>query len=225
MTRAERTGSRPRAVLFDFGGVVIDSPFDAFAQVEQRGGVPAGTVRRINSVDPDSNAWAQLERGEITPDRFVTAFEAEADALGAHLEAQALLDALLALPSTRERARPQMLAAVERLRQAGLRVGLLTNNIAAMGSRTDTRWVHDVFDEVLESCLLGVRKPEPRSYELACAALGVPPAATVFLDDLGINLKPARAMGMHTIKVTDPDAALAELADLVGTPLTADVIA
>ncbi len=218
MTPADDTAPRVGAVLFDFGGVIIDSPFDAFAQVERRGGAAAGTVRRINSVDPDTNAWAQLERGEITPAAFVPLFEAEAVAIGAHVEAQALLDALLALPSTREQARPGMLAAVARLRRAGLRVGLLTNNIVAMASRAETRWVHDVFDEVLESCLLGVRKPEPRTYELACAALGVPPAAAVFLDDLGINLKPARAMGMRTIKVVDPDDALAELAELLQTP-------
>jgi putative hydrolase of the HAD superfamily len=218
MTPADDTAPRVGAVLFDFGGVIIDSPFDAFAQVERRSGAAAGTVRRINSVDPDTNAWAQLERGEITPEAFVPLFEAEAAAIGAHVEAQPLLDALLELPSTREQGRPQMLATVARLRQVGLRVGLLTNNIVAMGSRADTRWVHDVFDEVLESCLLGVRKPEPRSYELACAALGVPPAATVFLDDLGINLKPARAMGLRTIKVVDPDDALVELAELVATP-------
>jgi putative hydrolase of the HAD superfamily len=209
------------AVLFDFGGVIIDSPFGAFAQVEQRCSAEPGTVRRINSVDPDTNAWAQLERGEITPSRFVPLFEAEAATLGTRIEARPLLDALLALPAERAQARPQMLHAVELLRDADVRVGLLTNNIAPTDSRADTRWVHDVFDEVLESCLLGVRKPEKRAYELACAALGSPPAATVFLDDLGINLKPARAMGMRTIKVADADVAIAELTELIGFPLAA----
>jgi putative hydrolase of the HAD superfamily len=203
-------------VLFDFGGVVIASPFEAFAQVEQRCAVPPGTVRRINSANPDTNAWARLERGEIDGPTFVETFEREASALGVRIEARPLVDALLALPSARADARPQMLDAVDRLRGAGIRVGLLTNNVAPMDTRDDTRWVHDVFDTVTESCRVGVRKPEPHIYRIACETLGVPPQRTAFLDDLGINLKPARAMGMHTVKVADPNAALAELAQLTG---------
>ena len=76
-----------------------------------------------------------------------------------------------------------------------------------------------LFDVVLESSKIGVRKPEPRIYELACEALEVEPADCVFLDDLGINLKPARAMGMTTIKVVEPGDALAELEQVVGFPL------
>ncbi|WP_375490767.1 HAD family hydrolase [uncultured Jatrophihabitans sp.] len=203
------------AVLFDFGGVVIDSPFEAFAQVEQRCGVPAGTVRRINSASPDTSAWAQLERGEITPDRFVELFGHEAAALGVALDGHQLLEALRALPTTRGDARPAVITRIDELRAAGIRVGLLTNNIAPMDGTDGTRWVFDAFDRVLESCRLGVRKPEPRIYELACAALDAPPQRAVLLDDLGINLKPARALGLHTIKVGDPDDALAELTEIV----------
>ena len=177
-------------------------------------------MRRVNSTDPDANAWAQLERGDIGVDEFVTTFEREAAALDVRLDARALLDALLALPSARTAARPQMLEAVERLRAAGIGVGLLTNNVAPTASRADTRWVHDVFDAVLESCLLRTRKPERRIYELACAALSTPPARTAFLDDLGINLKPARELGLHTIKVGDPDTALAQLAAVIARPGT-----
>lgn len=203
------------AVLFDFGGVVIDSPFEAFAQVEHRCGVPVGTVRRINSADPDTNAWAQLERGEITPDRFVELFGDEARSLGTTMDGHRLLEALRALPATRGDARPAMLTRIEELRAAGIRVGLLTNNIAPMDGADGTRWVFDTFDRVLESCRLGVRKPEPRVYELACAALDAAPQRTVLLDDLGINLKPARVLGLQTIKVVDPDDALAELTKIM----------
>ena len=79
--------------------------------------------------------------------------------------------------------------------------------------------IHELFDEIIESSVVGVRKPEPRFYEIACERLGVDPSECVFLDDLGINLKPARAMGMQTIKVVDPDVALAELETIVGISL------
>lgn len=202
-------------VLFDFGGVIVDSPFDAFAEVEQRCGASAGTVRRINSADPDTNAWARFERGDVDAGQFVELFAREAAALGAPLDAQQLLDALIALPSARSDARPVMLDAVDRLRAAGIGVALLTNNVAPLDQRADTRWVYEAFDVVIESCRVGMRKPEPDIFTLACEALGVAPERTAVLDDLGINLKPARALGLQTIKVVDADVAVAELDALV----------
>jgi putative hydrolase of the HAD superfamily len=79
--------------------------------------------------------------------------------------------------------------------------------------------VAGLFEFVLESSKVGVRKPEPAIYLMACERLGVRPEETVFLDDLGINLKPARALGMATIKVDDPDRALAELEEFTGLRL------
>lgn len=198
-------------VLFDFGGVVVAGPFEAFAEVEARAGVPDGLVRAVNSRNRDTNAWARLERGEIGTDEFIALFAAEAAELGATIDAAAVLGVLTGLPATEQDARPVVLDAVRRCRDAGVRVGLLTNNIAPMADRDTTAWVHTAFDVVVESCRTGRRKPEPEFYTLACAELGTAPARTAFVDDLGINLKPARALGLHTIRVTDPDRAVAEL--------------
>ena len=203
--------ARIDGVFFDFGGVVVGSPFEAFAELEERSGAPAGLIRAINTRNPDRNAWAHLERGDIDFDGFIAAFEAEAAELGAKVDASAVLSALLEMPASEVDARPVMLDAVTRYRAGGLQVGLLTNNVAPMGSRPTTAWVHDAFDVVVESCLCGLRKPESEFYLLACSKLGTDPTRTAFLDDLGINLKSARALGMHTVKVTDPAAAIAEI--------------
>jgi putative hydrolase of the HAD superfamily len=203
-------------ILFDFGGVVVGSPFEAFAEIEAEAAAPAGVIRAINSRNPDGNAWAQLERGEIDLEQFTEMFQAEAAALGSTIDARAVISALIGLPAAEFDARPEVLDAVRRYRRQGLRVGLLTNNITPMGQRAGTVWVVDEFDVVVESCLSGMRKPEPEFYALACAELGTDPSRTGFLDDLGINLKPARALGMHTIKVVGPTAAIAELDRLLG---------
>jgi putative hydrolase of the HAD superfamily len=205
-----------RAVLFDFGGVILSSPFDAFAAYEQRIGVPVGTIRSINATQPDTNAWAQLERGELSMAGFVAAFEAEAAALGHELDGNAVLACL------RGEIRPRMVEAIRRCRER-YATALLTNNFvtgtpdwSSGGSFYD---LLGLFDVVVESSRVGCRKPEPRFYELALEELGVAPSEAVFLDDLGVNLKPARVMGMRTIKVVDPDSALDELASITGLDL------
>ena len=211
MTSQRTTEHLPiEGILFDFGGVVVDGPFEAFTEIEAMSGAPSGVIRAINSRNPDTNAWAQLERGEIGLDEFVTTFEAEAADLGATIDAAAVLAALVHLPAGEHDARPVVLDAIRRHRGRGLRVGLLTNNVAPMAG-SGAAWVHAEFDVVVESCLSGMRKPELGFYELACTALGADPRRTVFLDDLGINLKPARAFGMRTIKVVDAGDAIAEL--------------
>jgi putative hydrolase of the HAD superfamily len=203
-------------ILFDFGGVVVDGPFEAFVEIEAKAGAATGLIRSINSRNPDTNAWAKLERGEIDVDEFVTMFEAEAAAFDASVDARAVLTSLLQMPATKHHARPVVLDAVRRYRDLGFRVGLLTNNVAPMTTALNgTSWVIDEFDVVVESCLSGMRKPEKAFYELACGVLGTPPHRTAFLDDLGINLKPAREFGMHTIKVIDAASAVAELDALI----------
>lgn len=203
-------------MLFDFGGVILSSPFDAFAEYERRVGLPVDFVRKVNSIAPDSNAWARLERNEISMDEFVPAFESEALALGHPVDGRAVLACL------HGELRPQMVQAVRRCHERGL-TALLTNNIVAGsphwssgGSFAD---LLDLFDVVVESSVVGVRKPEQRFYEIALESLGVDADEAVFLDDLGINLRPARAMGMATIKVQDPDMAIVELEELLGVPL------
>lgn len=200
------------AVLWDFGGVILTSPFEAFNDYERANGLPVDFIRGLNATNPDANAWARFERNEYNVDQFANAFEAEARAAGHAVDARGILSLL------RGEIRPQMVAAIDAIKRAGLATACLTNNFVSFDdfpkrARADGR--DDLlakFDFIVESSKVGVRKPDPRFYEIACDALGVSPAGCVFLDDLGVNLKPAKAMGMTTIKVIDPDVALAELA-------------
>lgn len=208
------------AALFDFGGVILSSPFDAFNAYEAEAGLEPDTIRRLNATDPDTNAWARFERGELDPSGFVEVFEREARAAGHTIDARRVLEAL------KGHVRPEMVTALRRCRER-LKTAMLTNNFRdpAGGSSHDPDSelgaIFEMFDEVVESSVVGVRKPEPRFYEIACERLGVAPEECVFLDDLGVNLKPARAMGMTTIKVVDPAAALVELEQVVGFSLSA----
>jgi putative hydrolase of the HAD superfamily len=210
-----------RATLWDFGGVILSSPFAGFSRYEEHCGLPDGFIRRLNATNHHSNAWAHLERGDITFDEFCDRFEREARQAGGELDARQVM-ALLS-----GEVRPAMVEALRRCRER-LKTALLTNNFAAAGSGandaaagsgTDHSGILSLFDVVIESSKAGVRKPDPRFYTLACDALGIRPHEAVFLDDLGINLKPAREIGMTTIKVTDPDRALDELQDVVGFPV------
>ena len=209
------------AVLWDFGGVILESPFDAFARYEREIGLPENFIRGLNARNPDANAWARMERSEISRDEFVVAFEAEAQAAGHALDGRRVLDSISGA------VRPQMVEALRRVR-ARHRVACITNNMKAgdgpgMAASLDrARQVADImglFEHVVESSKLGMRKPDPRIYRHTCDLLGVAPDTCVYLDDLGVNLKPARAMGMRTIKVADPAVAIAELEAMVGFPL------
>ena len=210
-------------MLFDFGGVILTSPFEAFNRYEDEVTLPRDTIRGLNATNPHTNAWARFERGELSPRAFVEVFEAEAADVGFDVDATRILAGL------RGTIRPPMVEALRRCSQH-LKTAMLTNNFRPPGKESGTEAmtdgagqdlaeVHALFDQIIESSVVGVRKPEPRFYEIACERLQVDPVECVFLDDLGINLKPARAMGMTTIKVTDPDLALAELERLVGFPL------
>jgi putative hydrolase of the HAD superfamily len=200
--------------MFDFGGVVTTSPFEAFARLEVERGLPPGFIRSVNATDPDDNAWARLERSEIGLGDFAAAWASEARALGHEL------DGRLVLVRLSGDIRPRMVAAIDACAKT-YKTACLTNNFASSEHVVSEQVaeVYALFDAVLESRVLGVRKPDPRFYELACATLGVEPEESVFLDDLGVNLKPARALGMRTIKVTDPDVALAELEKVLGHAL------
>jgi putative hydrolase of the HAD superfamily len=218
--------SAVRAVLFDLGGVLTESPMDAFAAYEASAGLPAGLIRRLNATDPDANAWARFERGELDADGFTEAFEAEALAAGYRVDVARVLSALDA-PVLR----PAVVDAVRRLRAAGLPLGMVSNNVRPMARAGDLGELLALFDVVVESSVEGIRKPEPEIYRRAVVrlseAVGRPltPADCAYLDDLGVNLKPARALGMRTIKVVDPAAALDELAALTGVPVTGDAAA
>jgi putative hydrolase of the HAD superfamily len=207
-----------RAVIFDFGGVILASPFEAFARYERYIGLPEGFLRRLNATDPDTNAWARLERSEVDWAGFAELFAAEARGAGHEIDGRAVLTLLVA------EVRPPMVEALRRCHER-LKTALLTNNFRAPdvpgrpGSDEPMAELADLFDVVIESSKVGLRKPDTAIYELVCRELAVEPREAVFLDDLGVNLKPARAMGMITIKVDDSDQALAELEHVLGFPL------
>jgi putative hydrolase of the HAD superfamily len=210
-----------RAVLFDFGGVLLSSPIDGFHAYERGAQLPAGFLQQLNTLDPDTNAWACMERGELDEATFCARFEAEARAQGHPIDARAVLAQLTG------HLRPEMVAVVRAVRTR-YRVACLTNNMplgrgTAMATTperaAEIAGVMALFAHVVESCKIGARKPEPRFYARACEIVGAPPEHCVFLDDLGINLKPARAMGMTTIKVGDPAQAIADLEAALGHPV------
>lgn len=211
----------PAAVLWDFGGVILTSPFEAFNRYEAEAGLPKDFIRSINARNGDTNAWARMERNEVTLEGFVELFEAEARALGQRVDGWRVLQAISG------DIRPQMVEALRRVR-GSFRVACITNNMKAgdgpgmARSPEKARAVAEVmtlFEHVVESSKVGVRKPDPRIYQHACDLLGVRPEQCIYLDDLGINLKPARALGMRTIKVGDPDVAIDELQAMVGIRL------
>ena len=208
-----------RAILWDFGGVFTTSPFEAFARFEAANGLPKDFIRSINSTDPDTNAWARFESSEIDVDEFDDAFRIEAEARGHSVRGKDVLELLSG------DFRPRMAAVLAECSRH-YRVGCITNNMKKAGdgpamAQDDAKArraqeVMAMFEVIVESSVEGVRKPNPRIYEIACERLGVKPSETVFLDDLGINLKPARAMGMTTIKVVTEGQAIEELATATG---------
>jgi putative hydrolase of the HAD superfamily len=211
----------PQAVLWDFGGVILTSPFEAFRTYEREAGLPEDFIRMLNARDPDTNAWAKMERSEVSLAEFVALFEAEAAAHGHTLDGWRVLKAISG------DIRPQMVEALRRCR-AAFKVACITNNMKhgegpgmarSPEKAAAVAEVMTLFEHVVESSKLGFRKPDPKFYEIALEQLEVEAAEAVFLDDLGINLKPAKALGMRTIKVGDPDVAIAELEAIVGIPL------
>jgi putative hydrolase of the HAD superfamily len=203
-----------RSVMFDFGGVITTSPFTAFRRYERENGLPEGFIQKVNSTNADTNAWARLERGEIDLHGFADTFQSEASVLGHRVDGLAII-ALL-----NGEVRPDMVEALRRCSDR-FKTACLTNNFTVGDSSASPEMAQILlmFDFVLESRTAGIRKPDPRFYQIACEALDVAPDEVVYLDDLGINLKPARSMGMHTIKVTDHRRALAELAEVTGLSL------
>lgn len=211
------TDRQIEAVLWDFGGVILTSPFEAFNRYEQERGLPSDLIRTVNTNNPDDNAWAKLERNDIGPAEFDALFATESEAIGHRVPGA---DVLALLSGA---VRPEMETALDAVIAAGYKTACLTNNVVsddtATQRRPDVAQVMGKFGHVVESSKVGVRKPEPRFYEIACELVGVTPDACVFLDDLGINLKPAKAMGMTTIKVIGADQAISDLEAVLGIAL------
>ena len=210
-----------KAVIWDFGGVITSSPFEAFSRYEEEKGAPKDIIRRTNATNPDTNAWALLERNDISLEEFDRIFAEETEALGFRIPGAHVLELLAG------DIRPRMVAALKNI-TGPFRTACITNNIntgkgAGMARSAEkaaqVATVMENFEFVIESSKVGVRKPDPKIYLMACERMGIEPSQAVYLDDLGINLKPAKALGMHTIKVVDPDAALSQLEEILDVSL------
>jgi putative hydrolase of the HAD superfamily len=206
------------AVIWDFGGVFTTSPFEAFRRFEARRGLPQDFIRRVNAADPDANAWALFERNEIDAAAFDAMFLEESTRLGHPLRGAEVL------PLLSGEVRPRVVAALKACK-ARFKVGCITNNVVTghgtgmAGSAEKAEAIADIFaqfEAVLESSKAGVRKPDPRIYQMMCELLAVAPEDCVYLDDLGVNCKPAAALGMTAIKVATEDQALEDLAAATG---------
>jgi len=203
-----------RAVIFDLGGVVVDSPLHAIARYERELSIPPDFVNHVVVDTGAQGAWSRLERGEVSMADFERDFEAECRAAGHEISARTMMERIGECGP-----RPRMITAIGRLRDAGFLTAALTNNWANDEGGRDNGELRALFHAFIESAVTGLRKPDPRIYEHALGELGVAADAAIFLDDIGRNLKAARAMGMHTIKVEDPDIALSELSGAVGLEL------
>ena len=206
------------AILWDFGGVFTTSPFEAFNRFEAARNLPKDFIRRVNSTNPTTNAWAQFESNAITAEQFDQLFERESESLGHPVRGVRVLELLSG------ELRPRMVSVLKKCKEH-FKVGCITNNMKSgegpsmardEAKAAASQSVMALFDVIVESSVEGVRKPNPRIYEIACDRMGVGPDGCIFLDDLGINLKPAKALGMTTIKVIEEDQAIKDLEKATG---------
>ena len=206
------------AILWDFGGVFTTSPFEAFNRFEAARNLPKDFIRRVNSTNHTTNAWAQFESNAITAEQFDQLFERESESLGHPVRGVRVLELLSG------ELRPRMVSVLKKCKEH-FKVGCITNNMKSgegpsmardEAKAAASQSVMALFDVIVESSVEGVRKPNPRIYEIACDRMGVGPDGCVFLDDLGINLKPAKALGMTTIKVIEEDQAIKDLEKATG---------
>ena len=200
-----------KAIIWDFGGVITSSPFEAFNNFEEANGLPKDIIRTINSENSDMNAWAQFESNSITIDEFNDLFLKEAKAKGFDIKGRDIIKLLKG--SIRE----NMVSFLRELK-SDFKLGCITNNVKPSSEENtdnETKEAMSIFDHVIESSIVGIRKPNPEIYMMSCDALNVSPDQCIYLDDLGINLKPARELGMTTIKVIQPEDAIQEVRNLL----------
>src|SRR6202049_1487870 len=168
------------AVIWDFGGVLTSSPFEAFARFEVERGLPADIIRRTNANNHWENAWAKFERAEVDLEAFDRLFAAESLALGAEVRGKDVL------PLLSGDLRPEIVEALRRVKTR-FKTGCITNNLPAnaIGSKGGrsiyAAEVMALFDHIIESAKIGLRKPDPRIYRMMVEALGVDPTAFVYL--------------------------------------------
>ena len=201
-----------KAVFWDFGGVITSSPFESFNRFEFKNELPKDFLRSVNSTNPDNNAWAKLEKSEVSIEEFNDLFLEESRALGHPVPGKEVIRLL------KGEVRPEMINTLNTIKNKMIQA-CLTNNIQAMDKEFEGNVsasgkhnkIMELFDFVIESSKENVRKPDPEFYLLACKRANIDPTEVIFLDDLGVNLKPARELGMITIKVIKPEVALEEL--------------
>ena len=198
-----------KAIIWDFGGVITSSPFEAFNKFELSNNLPKDIIRTINSENPDDNAWAKFERNDIDLNEFDNLFSFEACKKGFKISGKQVVKLLSG------EIRKQMVDFLSFLKK-DYKLGCITNNIQnskneKVNHLNEASQVMKIFDHIIESSKVGLRKPDPKIYYMSCDALGVKPEECIYLDDLGINLKPAREIGMTTIKVIDPNEAIDEV--------------
>ena len=200
-----------KAIIWDFGGVITSSPFEAFNQFEEVNGLPKDIIRTINSENPDMNAWAKFESNSITIDVFNDLFLKESKAKGFDIKGRDIIKLL------KGSIRKNMVSFLRELK-SDFKLGCITNNVKSSSEENndnETKEAMSLFDHVIESSIVGIRKPNPEIYMMSCDALKVSPDQCIYLDDLGINLKPARELGMTTIKVIHPEDAIQEVRNLL----------
>ena len=201
------------AILWDFGGVFTTSPFENFNLLEERCGAPRDFIRTLNSVNPTTNAWAQFESNQVSLEEFDELFAKESKLAGHEIRGKEVISMLSG------DLRPKMVELLKLCKEQ-YKVACITNNVKAgrgpgMSSNDDkaskVSKVMTLFDDVIESSVEGIRKPNPEIYKLACQRISVEPEKCLFIDDLGINLKPAKELGMKTIKVLTEAQALKDI--------------
>ena len=210
--------NRFSSIFWDFGGVITSSPFEAFNSFEENNHIPKDFIRKVNSINPNENAWAQLEQSKISLEEFDGLFAKESKKLGREIQGSEVLSLL------QGKIRPKIVQAIKKFKSLGFLQACLTNNfdsedrdVSALDDKNKEREeIMQLFDFIIESKKVGVRKPNNKFYELALSETKVAPEKTIFLDDLGINLKPARKLNISTIKVFSEQQAINELTNLTG---------
>lgn len=201
-----------KTIIFDFGGVITNSPIEGFKLLEEKHGYDKGIITNINMNNPDNNAWAKSERGEIDINTFLEEFEKEALSIGQKINAKEILQQLYGSLRKNMINKIKLLSTSKKYKLICLTNVLKGVDIFTPKERVEAvKDVMSYFDIIYESYKLNMRKPEARIYQYILKELNIEPQETVFLDDLGMNLKSARQLGINTIKVIEPNDAIYEL--------------
>ena len=204
-----------KAAIFDIGGVLTHSPVTRIKQYCAENAIHDDV--RIAIFGPEDGPWSRFERSELTREGFADEFDRHIAVCETTANGRAFMEWFFQGFGER----PEMVGAVRHLK-GRVKLGAITNNVSRdepAQTRTSGIDLPSLFEVVVESAIVGYRKPEPQIFQIACEQLSIEPHEAVFLDDLGANLKGARSLGMHTTKVDDTLSALDELERALGIPL------